>query len=282
MATEARLIVNGVRPSNCNSIDRSTGPSHRGPGYKMADWIASTVVQLKEELRKRGLPVSGNKSDLIARLESVIPHPESALTNSNSQTSDYDTFTIKELKSILKRRNLSIAGTKRILVDRLIRDTRKIGKYEAEFKKRWLNFYEEIQDIVDRMPYVIGDQIWSDRWSSTVEWGPEDRWAAILSDYDGLDVAFERVNMPIKTDREDILAKEGQFDIEFAGAIKRGQKPFESSPATSTRFFATYPYLSYVLTMLSNKMIYYAVEAGQTTYLTVEMLRSAGMARPTH
>lgn len=33
------------------------------------DWSKLTVVQLKEHLKERGLPISGKKADLVARLQ---------------------------------------------------------------------------------------------------------------------------------------------------------------------------------------------------------------------
>ena len=34
-----------------------------------SDWSSLTVVKLKEECKKRGLPVGGKKSELVERLE---------------------------------------------------------------------------------------------------------------------------------------------------------------------------------------------------------------------
>jgi apoptotic chromatin condensation inducer in the nucleus len=38
----------------------------------MTEWEKQTVAQLKDELKARGLPVSGKKADLIARLENAV------------------------------------------------------------------------------------------------------------------------------------------------------------------------------------------------------------------
>lgn len=37
----------------------------------MQDWSKLTVVQLKEHLKERGLPLSGKKADLVARLQEL-------------------------------------------------------------------------------------------------------------------------------------------------------------------------------------------------------------------
>jgi ribosomal protein L22 len=47
----------------------------------MTDWASLKVDELKEELEKRGLPKSGKKADLVARLEDdAVANPESAPT----------------------------------------------------------------------------------------------------------------------------------------------------------------------------------------------------------
>jgi apoptotic chromatin condensation inducer in the nucleus len=54
----------------------------------MTEWEKQTVAQLKDELKARGLPVSGKKADLIARLEnagSVGEQPSSGILEAEEQ-----------------------------------------------------------------------------------------------------------------------------------------------------------------------------------------------------
>jgi histone H2A len=84
----------------------------------MPDLTKFTVVQLKELLRKKGLKVSGNKAELIARLDTkakVAKKSTSAVT------------TVVELKKSLRAAGLKVSGTKAELVARLAA-SKKVGK----------------------------------------------------------------------------------------------------------------------------------------------------------
>jgi hypothetical protein len=67
-----------------------------------------TVRELRGELRKQGLKVSGNKKALIKRLK-------------NSKTTpNYKYMTVRELRQLLSSRGMRVSGNKASLVNRLV------------------------------------------------------------------------------------------------------------------------------------------------------------------
>ena len=80
-----------------------------------ADYDTMTVPLLKEALKKQGLPVSGNKVELIERLkgegeETPDEEPEEV---------DYESMTVPLLKEALKKQGLPVSGNKVELIERL-------------------------------------------------------------------------------------------------------------------------------------------------------------------
>ena len=74
------------------------------------------VKKLKDKLHELGLKVSGNKAELIQRIQDY-----------GSSKSEYSNITVKQLKAVLKERKLSQTGRKVDLVNRLeVSDTKKI------------------------------------------------------------------------------------------------------------------------------------------------------------
>ena len=79
------------------------------------DYESMTVPLLKEALKKQGLPVSGNKVELIERLkgegeETPDEEPEKV---------DYESMTVPLLKEALKKQGLPVSGNKVELIERL-------------------------------------------------------------------------------------------------------------------------------------------------------------------
>ena len=74
-----------------------------------------TVTQLRQHLRELGLKVSGNKDELIQRIQRTSPD-------------NYSKFTVPKLKQLLKERNLSLSGRKADLVKRLEDEARSPPK----------------------------------------------------------------------------------------------------------------------------------------------------------
>ncbi len=67
-----------------------------------------TNVKLKDHLRKLGIKVSGNKSDLIKRIQ-----------EHDSSKYKYSKMTVKKLQGLLRERKLSPTGKKDVLISRL-------------------------------------------------------------------------------------------------------------------------------------------------------------------
>ena len=75
------------------------------------DYESLTVTELKDILRKGGLPVSGKKSELIRR----ISKNQSYL----NRIAGYEKFTVTELKDILREADLPVSGKKFELIQRV-------------------------------------------------------------------------------------------------------------------------------------------------------------------
>jgi hypothetical protein len=101
---------------------------------EIADWSAFTAAELKTELDSRGLPATGKKSDLVARLEeddltaeffeqedlmAFFEDETEAPAETAPATADYNTLTVSELKEELRQRGLRVSGKKSELVERL-------------------------------------------------------------------------------------------------------------------------------------------------------------------
>jgi hypothetical protein len=114
-----------------------------------------TVVQLKERLRAKGLPVSGRKADLIERLsrsrasevklerprpsEVKLERPrpsEVKLERPRPKKKDLAFLTVVELKTLLRAKNLPVGGNKAELVARLTSGGRKPSVAHREAKTR--------------------------------------------------------------------------------------------------------------------------------------------------
>jgi hypothetical protein len=101
---------------------------------EIADWSAFTAAELKAELDSRGLPASGKKSDLVARLEEddltadffeegdlmeFLEDEAETPAETAPDSVDYNTLTVAELKDELRQRGLRLSGKKSELVERL-------------------------------------------------------------------------------------------------------------------------------------------------------------------
>jgi len=74
-----------------------------------------TVPLLKEALKKQGLPVSGNKVELIERLKGEGEETP----DEESEEVDYESMTVPLLKEALKKQGLPVSGNKVELIERL-------------------------------------------------------------------------------------------------------------------------------------------------------------------
>lgn len=86
-----------------------------GKVHEDIDLTKLTVVEIKEQLRKRGLKVSGKKQELIQRLQGN----ERAAGQYSSGSQEYSKMKVAELREELKKRGEKTTGRKAELVERL-------------------------------------------------------------------------------------------------------------------------------------------------------------------
>ena len=98
------------------------------------DLKCCTVSELKEKLRKKKLPVTGNKQDLIKRLlglEAVADSEEQTSPQTNPTEHDLRKHNVTELKEMLREKKMRLKGNKSDLIDRLL------GKEVPMPKEKW-------------------------------------------------------------------------------------------------------------------------------------------------
>lgn len=83
---------------------------------EIIDFTSMKVVELKEECKSRGLPVSGRKADLIQRLEVVTGVDQVVVEGSQNF---FASMTVKELKEKCREMSLPVSGNKATLIARL-------------------------------------------------------------------------------------------------------------------------------------------------------------------
>ncbi len=266
---------------------RSTSKSPGGKGAVKStlspDYSKYTVKQLKGALKANKLPVSGDKHTLLVRLRRAKVGPI-------SQPDVAKPPVTKKAKG--GKGNKGGKGGKG--------PTSTNNQYQESVKARLPKLYDQIKPIIDNMPYIPGDYLRITQLRSNVKWDSETRWGSFLDDLAALDTTAERLGILATNDMEAQLARESKFDIKFVEFIQNylgkvpisaqivdkalltdyngrllAQEEAERSPDQVIRFFATYSYLAYVMLRLFPRMIYYAIEAGQTQYLTDKMLLSA-------
>lgn len=101
--------------------------SRGGGGSEGDDFGVWKVAELKQALRNRGLPVTGRKAELVARLNSAQPAGGSVgYADSDSSETDVEDqgelvagLSVAELKERLREAGLSRSGTKATLARRL-------------------------------------------------------------------------------------------------------------------------------------------------------------------
>ena len=98
-------------------IEETEGEGKETPdeGSEEIDYENMTVPLLKEALKEQGLPVSGNKVELIERLKGE----GGEAPDEESEEVDYESMTVPLLKEALKGQGLPVSGNKVELIERL-------------------------------------------------------------------------------------------------------------------------------------------------------------------
>ena len=81
------------------------------------EYSTMTKDQLQAELRRRNMKVSGNKKELIERLQAA--DDSSSPDTAQNDVGEYSTMTVEQLKAELRRRNMKVSGLKQELIERL-------------------------------------------------------------------------------------------------------------------------------------------------------------------
>jgi SAP domain len=87
----------------------------------VVDYSGMTMSELRGELKRRGLPASGGKKDLVRMLEEE-DLAEDDLFDKDVDELEYFEMSVAELKEELQRRGLPISGGKKDMVSRLEKD----------------------------------------------------------------------------------------------------------------------------------------------------------------
>lgn len=107
-------------PLKRKAVEAEEGDQNR------VNWASNTVAELKSELMTRGLPLTGKKADLVARLEAdeasesaeVAPIEETG-DEEDGEDIDWKYYKVPELREELSSRSLPVNGKKADLIARL-------------------------------------------------------------------------------------------------------------------------------------------------------------------
>jgi hypothetical protein len=111
----------------------STGPQDQGAANTLPlvtdenseapiDWLLKTIAELKDELRRRKLPVGGRKSALVERIQSSSQQEVSGAADDSGIANgiDWTKTKVKDLKDECKSRGLVVGGNRAALLKRII------------------------------------------------------------------------------------------------------------------------------------------------------------------
>jgi hypothetical protein len=113
------------------------------------DYSAMTVKTLKDQLKTKGLKVSGKKSELVDRLSNSDNDTD---TEDESDTVDYNSWTVKKIREALKTRGLKAkkGDKKDDLVDLLTNDDQHaLSNHEASDSDSDSDSESDIEDSDD-------------------------------------------------------------------------------------------------------------------------------------
>lgn len=125
LSTKAQTFLDHFEASNAG-IPGVAAPAYASNGvedgseFRLDKLKSLKVAELKALLDAKGLPVGGNKSDLIERLLAFNRSADEDDAGQSSNRITLQRMTIAELKEILVSNGLKVSGKKQELIDRLL------------------------------------------------------------------------------------------------------------------------------------------------------------------
>lgn len=115
-----KVSVSSSPPSKSKSppIKLPSIPSPKKNSLSPTDYSKYTVKQLKQTLREKGRPVTGNKTELLQRVSKAKTPPINLSTLSQTEC---EKMSVSKIKALLQEKNKATYGSKKVLCERLLK-----------------------------------------------------------------------------------------------------------------------------------------------------------------